>query len=350
MKARLKSLIPSPKWRDILGLIISSVFLWATLRQTSDELWDIHLSYEQWFWVSISLLFMGAVLWVQGYRMRWFLAETPWRLEGIHGFRSVTIGSFYNALLPGNLGEAIKIQHFSLKNRIRLHTALACWLGEKFIDGVMMAMLGFLLLLIPAFRTSILKWPLLMPVTVATVCVTLLILSFRSSTILKRLFRLVPSASVATFFFRSFLEFRGRLFCRQGLFRAVGFVVLGVIIWTMNYVAFMVNMKAGGAPDQLIRPENILMLMIIMGLIYFIPSAPSSVGVMHYGIFSSLVVIADIQDVELTSGIKDSFVLISVLFHATYVIPELVLGAVHLFKERTLVFSFQRGDAQPEEM
>lgn len=48
MKVQLKKLIPSPRWRDFLGLVVSTVFLWASLRQTSDDLWEVRLSWQQW--------------------------------------------------------------------------------------------------------------------------------------------------------------------------------------------------------------------------------------------------------------------------------------------------------------
>jgi len=340
MKARLKKLIPSPRWRDILGLIVSAVFLWATLCQTSDDLWEVRLSWQQWCWVGVSLVLMGGVLWVQGHRMRWFLAKAPWRLKGIHGFRSVTIGSFYNAVLPGNLGEAVKMHHFAQRNNIRFRTAMACWVGEKFIEGMMMACMGMLLLLLlPAFRESMLKWPLLIPIVVAIACAAVPIWSYRWPGTLKVLFRLVPTAVGAKFLFRVFMEFRERLFRKRWRFRAVAFVVAGLCIGVMNYGSFVLNMKVGGVPPELIRPENVLLLMILTGLIYFIPSAPSSVGVMHYGIFASLVVMADIQGIVLIPAVKDSFVLTAIIFHATYVLPELVLGFVHLVLERRTVFS-----------
>jgi hypothetical protein len=281
MKARLKKLIPSPRWRDILGLLVSAVFLWATLRQTSDDLWEVRLSRQQWSWVGVSLVLMGGVLWAQGNRMRRFLARAPWRLKGIHRFRSVRIGSLYNAVLPGNLGEAVKMRHFANRNNIGFHTAMACWVGEKFIEGMMMACFGMLLLLLPALRESSLKWPLLIPIAVAIACTALLIWSYRSPGTLKVLFRPIPTAVRAKFLFRVFLEFRERLFGQRWRFRVVAFVVAGLCIWVMNYRAFLLNMKVGGVPTELIRPENLLLLMVLTGLIYFIPSVPSSVGVMQ---------------------------------------------------------------------
>jgi len=339
MKARLKKLIPSPRWRDILGLIVSAVLLWATLRQTSDDLWEVRLSWQQWCWVGVSLLLMGGVLWVQGHRMRWFLAKAPWRLKDIHGFRSVTIGSLYNAVLPGNLGEAVKMHHFARRNNIRFRTAMACWVSEKFTDGVVMALMSALLLLLPGFRESVLKWVLLLPVAVAAGCLTLVVASFRWPRRVRVLFRLIPTARAATFFYRVFLEFRWRLLGRPWRFRPVAFIVASFTIGLVNFCGFALNMWAGGVPDELIRAENLVMLMVLMSLIYFVPSAPSSVGVMHYGVYASLAVMAEMQGIVLTSEVKDSFVLTAIIFHATYVIPELVLGSIHLMQERKLVFA-----------
>lgn len=173
---------------------------------------------------------MGGVMWVQGYRMRWFLAKDPWRMKGIHAFRSMTIGSLYNAVLSGNLGEAVKKHHFARRNNIRLRTAMACWVGEKFIQGMMMACLGMLLLLLPAFRESLLKWPLLIPIAIAIACASVLTWSYRSPETLKVLFRLFPTAVGAKFLFRVFLEFRERLFGQWWRFWAVAFIVEGLCV------------------------------------------------------------------------------------------------------------------------
>lgn len=47
----------------------------------------------------------------------------------------------------------------------------------------------------------------------------------------------------------------------------------------------------------------------------------------------------DIQGIEMTPAVNDSFVPTAIIVHATYVLPELVLGSAHLVAERRLVFS-----------
>ncbi len=337
--AQLKGLIPSPRWRDLLGLIVSAAFLWATLRHTSNELWEVRLSREQWCSVGISMVFMCGVLWVQGYRMRWFLAKRPWRLKGIHGFRSVTIGSLYNAVLPGNLGEAIKIHHFARRNNIRFRTAMACWVSEKFTDGVVMALIAMLLLILTGFQESVLKWLLLLPLALAVGCLILVGVSFRWPRRVHMFFSLIPIARAAKFFYRVFLEFRWRLLGRRWRFRQVAFIVVSFAIGLINFCGFALNMRAGGVPHELIKAENLFMLMVLMSLIYFVPSAPSSLGVMHYGVYASLSLMAETQGMALTEDVKDGFVLTAIIFHATYVLPELVIGSAHLVLERQTVFS-----------
>jgi hypothetical protein len=339
MKEQLKRLIPPPRWRDILGLVVSAAFLWATLRQTSGDILQVRFSVSEWGMIGASVFLMGAVLWVQGQRMRWFLAPKPWRLEGIHGFRSVTIGSLYNAILPGNLGEAVKLHHFASRNNIRFRTALACWVGEKLVEGTMMACMSALLLLVPNVRASFLGTLLSVPIALAIACCLVVVMSYWWPLLTRGLFRLVPTARAALFLYRVFLEFRWRLLGRGWRFRTVAFVAGGLIIGAMNFVAFFLNMKAGGIAPELIRPENLLLLMILTAVIYFVPSAPSSVGVMHYGIYASLTVMAEMQGLIPTSAMKDSFVLTAIIFHATYVLPELVLGSIHLYLERRVVFS-----------
>lgn len=339
MIEQLKRLIPAPRWRDILGLAVSAAFLWATLRQTSGDLWKVRLFWWQWCFVGVSLVLMAGVLWVQGYRMRWFLARKPWELKGIYGFRSVTIGSLYNAVLPGNLGEAVKMHHFARRNGIRFRTAFACWVSEKFTDGLVMAMMALLLLMLPGFRESMLKWVLLLPLVVAAGCLGLVGMSWQWPGGVRTLFRLIPTAKAATFFYRVFLEFRWRLLERRWRFRPAAFIMGSLAIWLINFCGFALNMWAGGLPVELVRPSNLMMLILLTSFIYFVPSAPSSVGVMHYGVYASLEVMAGIQGIEVTPFLKDSFVLTAIIFHATYVIPELVLGSIHLVQERRLVFS-----------
>jgi hypothetical protein len=131
-----------------------------------------------------------------------------------------------------------------------------------------------LLLVLPAFRGSVLKWPLLLPLAAAIFCLAILIWGYRWPHTLKLMFWLIPIAVGARFLFSVFLEFRTQLLGRQWRFRVVAFVVAGFCIATMNFVSFLFNLMADSVPIELVRPENMILLMILTGLIYFIPSAP----------------------------------------------------------------------------
>jgi hypothetical protein len=282
---------------------------------------------------------MPLVFLIQGYRLRWFLAPAPWQLRGFHGLRSVTIGSFYNAVLPGKLGELVKIHHFSRKNRIPLRTSLAAWGGEKFVDGCLTGLVAIALLSLPQFKTGTVGMVMLIPIGLAVVSMLMVGLAKRYPIAVRKRIAFLPSSRLRNLSFGAFVEFQYRLLHHQSRFRlaafAIGFVGMNII----NYLAFVLALQAANVPQELISPANILALLVVMGVIYFLPSALSAVGVMHYGVFTTMAVLANAQGVEIGAAEKDSFVLAGILFHAMFVIPELTLGSVHLWMDRHQVLS-----------
>lgn len=342
MKTRLLALFPSLRWQDFIGLAISAGFLYATLVQTSDSFWLTGLSTRQWL-LSIAASFCTvAVIVVQGYRMRWFLAPAPWRIEQISGFPSVNIGNLYNAVLPGNIGEFIKTHHFARKNRIPFRTAMACWVGEKFFDGLQTAFICLLMLVFPPLFVSNLKWVFFIPIVGAILCVGVILMSYKRPKMLTMFFRFIPHKQVAITLYKTFLGFRNQLCDKKGRFRLYAFVLGALIMGVLNISGFTFNMLAGNIPEALLTIDTVLVICVLMALVYFVPSAPSSIGVLHYGVYTSLTLMAGIKGILLTPEVKDSFVLTAFLIHATYSIPEIVLGAVYLIKERRLVFTIRQ--------
>jgi len=341
----MKTLTPvfflSIKWQDFVGLVISGGFLYATLRQTSDSLWHTSLTKEQWLLSIAAGLCTIAVMVIQAYRMRWFLAPAPWRIEQISGFPSVNIGNFYNGVLPGNVGELIRTHHFARKNQIPFSTAMGCWIGEKFIDGMLMALFCIVLFLTPEFDVSVLRWIILVPITSAIFCLAFIKLSYRWPSIIRKLFTFIPTRKLGVTLFKSFLQFKYRLLSVSGRFRLAIFIFCALCMAAFNAAGFTVNLLAAGVPTELICVNSLFVLMILMAVVYFIPSAPSSVGVMHYGVYTSLVLLAEMEDLILTPELKDSFVLAAIFFHATYFIPEVFLGFIYLIRERRLVFAIR---------
>ncbi|MCF8256212.1 MAG: flippase-like domain-containing protein [Flavobacteriales bacterium] len=335
----LSQLIPKARWQDVIGLGISGLLFWLTFRNTSSEIWNLRLTPGQLCLLSVSMLSFVLTTAVQAYRMRWFIANDGRPMSSSSAFSSLYIGGFYNALLPGNLGELVKGRHFAMKNRIHFSTAMACWVAEKFADGITMAVLATVLLLSPLESTP-LRWVILIPVVGAAVSIVFLTVALASPGLLKQLFRLIPSKRLAVFMLRSFLIFKGRLFGKDWKIPAV-FVSGALLMGVLNAVNFGLNLHVAGVPSELITPGNLTVFVLLVAVVMFVPSAPSSVGVIHFGIYSALVVMAEIEGFAITQELKDTFVFTSVLFHLCYFIPETLLGAFFVIKERRVIFSMR---------
>jgi hypothetical protein len=73
--------------------------------------------------------------------------------------------------------------------------------------------------------------------------------------------------------------------------------------------------------------------MVIIGVV---PSAPSNVGVVHYGIYATLIAAAAVLNVNVSEIMKHSFAVASIYLHLSYFLPEVFIGGIFTWMREIL--------------
>jgi len=61
--------------------------------------------------------------------------------------------------------------------------------------------------------------------------------------------------------------------------------------------------------------------------------------VVHYGLYASLLLIAEIHHTTITPDLHHKFALVGICIHFSYFFPEVLVGIFYLFKERRILFN-----------
>jgi uncharacterized membrane protein YbhN (UPF0104 family) len=128
--------------KALLGLAVTAVFLWWTLRDVSlSHAWDQALAADPW-WMAASVLVATLVFVPRA--MRWKVLLKPTGRAGSFDsrFGGVCIGAMANNLLPVRLGEFARAFAFSRVEPVGVSAAFGSVVAERVFDGLVLA--GFL--------------------------------------------------------------------------------------------------------------------------------------------------------------------------------------------------------------
>lgn len=326
--------------RTLLGFAISGILLWRTFDASSLNFKQIELSGSQWLFFTGAILLFALSIGLFSIRTKLLWITDMSQTGRIKAYSSLIIGNFYNCLLPGNLGEGVRVWHFSQKNKVSLVRSLATVVTEKWIDAQLFAVIVLGLFITGPFISHYITYTLLaVAVVVAILCITYQVLT-RSKRIDKLIWRTVLSIhrKVGIFFFRLYRACRSNidhLVKHNLLWRYVGFS-LGIL--SLNLLQFYCLLHAAGVRPELITLFTMLTIASAIMVIAIVPSAPSNIGVMHYGVYSALILLAQQNDVTPTAVDLKTFALFGVYLHLSYFIPEIVMGLAFIVIERKKLF------------
>ncbi len=128
--------------KALLGLAVTAVLLWWTLRDVSlSHAWDQALAADPW-WMAASVVVATLVFVPRA--MRWKVLLQPTGRAGSFDsrFGGVCIGAMANNLLPVRLGEFARAFAFSRVEPVGVSAAFGSIVAERVFDGLVLA--GFL--------------------------------------------------------------------------------------------------------------------------------------------------------------------------------------------------------------
>src|SRR5512147_892057 len=125
------------KWQFWLGVLISIVFIWFSLRGLRlEEFWGAVKQANYWWLIpGIAVYFVG--VWVRAWRWHYLLKpikEIPTRSM----FPITTIGYMGNNIYPARAGEVLRAVILKRKEGVSVSASLATIIVERIFDGVVM--------------------------------------------------------------------------------------------------------------------------------------------------------------------------------------------------------------------
>jgi glycosyltransferase 2 family protein len=133
-------------WKFWLGVLISAVLLYFSLRELKfAEFWEV-IKNAQYVWVipGVAVYFMG--VWVRTWRWHYMLRPLK-KIPTASMFPVVCIGYFGNNILPARAGEVLRAFVLRKREGVPVSASLATVIVERIFDGVVM--LGFVFINLP---------------------------------------------------------------------------------------------------------------------------------------------------------------------------------------------------------
>jgi uncharacterized protein (TIRG00374 family) len=278
------------------------------------------------------------MVYLQSLRTQVIFWNTSGNFTDISAYSSLVIGNFYNCILPGNLGGGVRAWHFSRFNNTSFSATIAVLVVEKVIDAfLLIPLLLFFFFYLP-FVGHFVQYIFLFTLSFI-ICFALILFSvIRFKKINRFLFYLTPTKSLRRFLFKIYIESKNhshRLFKQKTIFLSV---LLSYCMFFSNVLQYYWVMKAVNIDAPILSFITAYCLSLSMVLVAFFPSAPSSLGVTHYGVYATLLFVAQINPIKITVNLLQLFAVTGICLHLTYFIPEVITGVFFLIKERKILF------------
>lgn len=325
--------------RTFIGFAISGVLLWFTFHSSGLKWQSIVLKDEQYIYFAGAILSFALAIWIQAMRAKLIWGSEKIAFKEMQTYPALLIGNFYNCILPGNLGEGMRALYFSKKHQVSFTLSLSVAFTEKWIDAQIFICLTIALLLFKPFVSHYVLY------AIVNTSFFILLLSITYSFVKKyrrvekTLWLMVLSLKkTGRIFFRMYwyMSYQIKNVMRQG--SVWYFVLLSIATLLLNVLQFWLLFKAAGISEPVGGLYSAYLIAVSMMIIAFIPSAPSNIGVLHYGIYSALVLAASQFQIVPDGNALQSYALFAVYLHLSYVIPEISLGLVYVVKERKILF------------
>ena len=134
------------RWQFWVGLIISAVFLYLTLRGLQvTQMWEVIKTANYWWLIPAILVYFVAV-WARAWRWHYLLRPIK-RISTVTMFPIVCIGYMGNNIYPARAGELLRAYVLKKHEGVQISASLATIIVERIFDGVVM--LGFVFINLP---------------------------------------------------------------------------------------------------------------------------------------------------------------------------------------------------------
>jgi uncharacterized protein (TIRG00374 family) len=325
--------------RDLLGYSISALLLWYTFYKSGLRLSDIRLQGDQWYYFIAAIALFISSLSFYAIRAKLIWVNKANKAVVLDTYASLILGNFYNCLLPGNLGEGVRASHFSRKNGVTFSRALAATITEKWLDSQAFAILIAILFIIKPVINHYISYALLYTAIIVLILSIVHLLLLKNNQAAKKFWRFAMIfKGIGKFLFRLYSHTIDHLNNMKSNQAINPFFLLFAVVFIFNLMQFYLLQKAAGVSVPVAGLYSSLLVSLSMMIIAFIPSAPSNIGVLHYGVYSTLILAAKQYGITPSAQELQSYALFAVYVHLSFLIPELTIGTIFMLKERKNLF------------
>jgi len=130
------------RWQFWVGVLISVVFLWVSLRTLKlSDVWSA-LSTANYWWLIPGVAVYFVAVWARAWRWHYLLRPLK-RISTRAMFPIVTIGYMGNNIYPARAGEVLRAYVLRREQGVAISASLATIVIERIFDGVVMLMFIF---------------------------------------------------------------------------------------------------------------------------------------------------------------------------------------------------------------
>lgn len=328
-------------FRTLGGFTLSAVLLWLTFDKSGLEFKNLALTGKQWLLLGAAIGSFVAAVWIQSVRTRLIWQSEKSITGTIHTYRALIIGNFYNSILPGNIGEGARAWYFSKKQKISFPLALSVVFTEKWIDAQIFVFLTAALLLIMPFKDHYILYALINTAIAVIIMAIIYYTIQKYRTLEKRLWLIVLLLKkTGRFLYRMYWYVRHQIRQLRNNGLLGYYILLGFMMITFNMIQFFLLFKVAGVNTTVGSIYSTYLIALSMMIVSVIPSAPGNIGVLHYGIYSSLILASSQYGLFPDSDSLQSYARFTVYLHLSYFIPEVLMGIFYVVKERKIMFDF----------
>jgi uncharacterized protein (TIRG00374 family) len=323
------------------GFFISGFLLWLLVKQSQVELkqvYDIISPPGNALLFSCAMALFVCTVYMHSLRTQTIFVDKNKTSHKISALPSLAIGNLYNCLLLGNLGEGVRALHFSRVNNISFASTFAIFFLEKIVDAFLSIPLFITLLIIFPFKHHLLQYAVLLVLLAILIFTFALVILSKSDKITKGIFNLVPQKKLKVFLFKVY-KYGTNHFKRMTKNKTIiWFSFLSYSMFFANILQYYIILNMVNVPEPVLSFSTAFLLSLSMIIIAFIPSAPGNIGVAHYGIFASLMMVTTVLEISYTAHHLKQFALVGICMHASYFIPEVLIGIYFMLREYKIIF------------
>jgi uncharacterized protein (TIRG00374 family) len=279
--------------RTVTGFILSGILLWLTFHKSGLELQNLRLNNRGLLFFVAAITSLILAVWIQSIRAKLFWIDHKRKINDIKTFDSLVIGNFYNCVLPGNLGEGMRAWHFCKKNSVTFFSSFAAVFTEKWIDAQLFFIVTAILFILKPFRDYYISY-IILYTAIISFCLSMVYIAMRKNRHVEKLF-----CSAALFFKKpGRILFQLYWYITQFIINlekgglVIQYFILCMMVFILNVFQFLFLLKCAGIAAPICSIYTAYLTSICMIIIVFIPAAPSNIGVIHYGVYSLLLLAA----------------------------------------------------------